>query len=54
MQEVKVCSEKGLLENNELIGQSQKKMLKYFILLRLNPSELSVDREGWWFDHYVS
>ena len=28
MQEVKVCSEVGLLENGELIGQSQKKKEK--------------------------
>ena len=28
MQEVKVCSEVGLLENGELIGQSQKKKKK--------------------------
>ena len=26
----------------------------HFILLRLNPFHLSVDREGWWFEHYVS
>ena len=25
----------------------------HFILLRLNSSDLSVDREGWWFEHYV-
>ena len=28
MQKVKVCSEVGLLENGELIGQSQKKKKK--------------------------
>ena len=26
----------------------------YFILLRLNPFDLSVDRQGWWFEHSVS
>ena len=25
----------------------------HFILLRLNPFELSVDRAGWWFEHSV-
>ena len=26
----------------------------HFILLRLNPFVLWVDREGWWFEHSVS
>ena len=26
-------------------------MAQHFILLRLNPFELKVDREGWWFEH---
>ena len=26
----------------------------HFILLRLNPFDLRVDREGWWFEHSVS
>ena len=26
----------------------------HFILLRLNPFELSVDREGWYFEHSMS
>ena len=26
----------------------------HFILLQLNPSYLSVDREEWWFEHSVS
>ena len=25
----------------------------YFVLLQLNPFDLSVDREVWWFGHYV-
>ena len=27
-------------------------MAHHFILLRLNPFDLRVDREGWWFEHY--
>ena len=26
----------------------------HYILLQLNPFDLSDDREGWWFDHSVS
>ena len=26
----------------------------HFILLRLNPFDLNVDREGWWSEHLVS
>ena len=26
-------------------------MAHHFILLRLNLIDLSVDREGWWFEH---
>ena len=26
-------------------------MAHHFILLRLNPFDLGVDREPWWFDH---
>ena len=26
----------------------------HFILLRLNPFKVSVDREGWWFEHPMS
>ena len=26
----------------------------HFILVRLDLFDLSVDREGWWFDHSVS
>ena len=29
-------------------------MAHHFILLRLNPFGLGVDREGWWFEHSVS
>ena len=29
-------------------------MAHHFILLRLNPFDLRVDREGWWFEHSVS
>ena len=29
-------------------------MAHHFILLRLNPFGLRVDREGWWFEHSVS
>ena len=29
-------------------------MAHHFILLRLNPLGLRVDREGWWFEHSVS
>ena len=29
-------------------------MAHHFILLRLNPFGLRVDREGWWFGHSVS
>ena len=29
-------------------------IVHHFILLRLNPFDLSVDREGWWFEHSVS
>ena len=29
-------------------------MAQHFILLRLNPLDLSVDREGRWFDHSIS
>ena len=29
-------------------------MAHHFILLRLNPFEFRVDREGWWFEHSVS
>ena len=32
----------------------QHKELLTFILLRLNPFGLRVDREGWWFEHSVS
>ena len=28
-------------------------MAHHFILLRLNPFSLRVDREGWWFEHCV-
>ena len=30
------------------------KMARHFILLRLNPCDLRVDRERWWFQHSVS
>ena len=26
-------------------------MAHYYILLRLNPFDFRVDREGWWFEH---
>ena len=26
-------------------------MAHHFILLRLNPFDLRVDKEGWWFEH---
>ena len=29
-------------------------MAHYFIVLRLNPFVLRVDRKGWWFEHSVS
>ena len=29
-------------------------MAHHFILLQLNPFDLRVDREGWWFVHSVS
>ena len=29
-------------------------MPHHFILLRLNPFDLRVDREGWWFEDFVS
>ena len=29
-------------------------MAHHFILLQPNPFDLSVDREGWWFEHSVS
>ena len=29
-------------------------MARHFILLRLNPFGLRVDREGWWFEHSMS
>ena len=29
-------------------------MAHHFIMLRLNPFGLTVDREGWWFEHSVS
>ena len=29
-------------------------MAYHFILLQLNPFGLTVDREGWWFEHSVS
>ena len=29
-------------------------MAHHFILLQLNPFDLRVDREGWWFEHSVS
>ena len=29
-------------------------MAHHFILLRLNPFDLRVDWEGWWFEHSVS
>ena len=29
-------------------------MAHHFILLRLNPFGLLVDRKGWWFEHSVS
>ena len=29
-------------------------MAHQFIMLRLNPFGLRVDREGWWFEHSVS
>ena len=29
-------------------------MAHHFILLLLNPSDLRVDKEGWWFEHSVS
>ena len=29
-------------------------MAHHFIMLRLNPFGLRVDREGWWFEHSVS
>ena len=29
-------------------------MAHHFILLRLNPLDLKVEREGWWFDHSIS
>ena len=29
-------------------------MAHHFILLRLNPFDLRVDTEGWWFEHSVS
>ena len=29
-------------------------MAHHLILLRLNPFDLSVDREGWWFEHSMS
>ena len=29
-------------------------MADHFILLRLNPFGLRVDREGWWFEHFLS
>ena len=29
-------------------------MAHHFILLRLNPFDLRVDREGWWFEHFIS
>ena len=29
-------------------------MAHHFILLRLNPFDLRVDRERWWFEHSVS
>ena len=29
-------------------------MAHHFILLRLNPFGLRVDREGWWFEHSMS
>ena len=28
-------------------------MTQHFILLRLNPFGLRVDREGWWFEHSI-
>ena len=29
-------------------------MAHHFIWLRLNPFDIRVDREGWWFEHSVS
>ena len=29
-------------------------MAHHFLLLRLNPFDLRVDLEGWWFDYSVS
>ena len=29
-------------------------MADHFILLWLNPFEIKVDREGWWFEHSLS
>ena len=29
-------------------------MAHHFILLRLNPFGLRVDREGWWFEHSMT
>ena len=29
-------------------------MTHHFIMLRLNPFGLNVEREGWWFEHSVS
>ena len=29
-------------------------MAHHFMLLRLNPFDLKVDREGWWFEHSMS
>ena len=26
-------------------------MAHHFMLLRLNPFDLRIDREGWWFEH---
>ena len=31
-----------------------KNMAHHFILLRLNPFGLRVDRKGWWFEHSMS
>ena len=39
----------GKIQNLGDSELSEKKMAHHFILLRLNPFGLRVDREGWWF-----
>ena len=47
-----LCSEDGVVWLWHLLVNLY--MAHHFILLRLSPFDLKVDREGWWFEHSVS